>query len=243
MSRLLRELRAAIPCAFDADEYRSRRQALEDKLKQRKESAIEDFERRASEQGVVLIRTPAGFGLGPIRDGRPIPQEEFQRLPEQERRDIVATVEHFDAELRSRLRGSLPVWEREHRERIRALDQDTVRTAIEHLTTRSAPSIGSCRMSVPISSGWSTISRHARLRDLTDLLREADHWASQEGEGPIKGAHVARAVDARIRRSSRLKDRIDEEISHGTLPIAITGDAVGQAKALAVASLGDLAVA
>jgi predicted ATP-dependent protease len=133
VARLLRELPAAIPVAFDAEDYRNRRQALEDGLKRRREEALEDFERRAMEQGVALIRTPAGFALGPVRNGKPVPQEEFDRLPEDERRATVARVAQIDEELGSLIRRSFPVWEREYREQVRQLERDTIRSAIEHL--------------------------------------------------------------------------------------------------------------
>ena len=85
MERLVLDLRAAVPAAFETDEYRSQKDAIEDDVKQRHERVIEGIQRDAGEHGIALIRTPAGLGFAPMRDGEVIEPQAFQALPEDER--------------------------------------------------------------------------------------------------------------------------------------------------------------
>ncbi|MBS1246682.1 MAG: putative ATP-dependent protease, partial [Proteobacteria bacterium] len=55
-----------------------------------------------------------------------------------------------------------------------------------------------------------------RLREITDLLREADHWAREAGRGVIGATDVQRAIDAKIFRSDRIRERLQEAIQRST---------------------------
>lgn len=79
------------------------------------------------------------------------------------------------------------------------------------------------------------------LRSLADLLKEADHWATQEGRESITRADVQTAIDRQIRRSDRLRERVYEAIRRGTIYIDTEGEAIGQINGLSVISLGDFA--
>lgn len=74
---------------------------------------------------------------------------------------------------------------------------------------------------------------------ITDLIREADYWAGQEGKHTVKEKHVDKAIDARIGRSNMVEEHIQEMIDRGTLMIDVDGAVVGQVNGLAVYSLGD----
>ncbi len=92
-----RELRAAIPAAFESEEYRNRRQAIESALKERRDAALLDFERRAAGRGVALLRTPVGVGLAALRDGKVLDRDEAAKLPADERERLAkATAELED---------------------------------------------------------------------------------------------------------------------------------------------------
>jgi lon-related putative ATP-dependent protease len=78
-----------------------------------------------------------------------------------------------------------------------------------------------------------------QMRGLTDLVREADHWAGQAGRDTMTADDVDRALDAQERRAGRLRDRVLEEIAAGTVLIDVTGSAVGQVNGLSVVQLGE----
>jgi len=79
------------------------------------------------------------------------------------------------------------------------------------------------------------------LRSLTDLLKEADHWASQADRRVIAQDDVQAAIDQQIHRADRLRDRIYEAIRRGSILIDTQGQAIGQINGLSVISLGDFA--
>jgi lon-related putative ATP-dependent protease len=79
------------------------------------------------------------------------------------------------------------------------------------------------------------------LGTLADLIREADYWADDMGLDLITRAAVERAIEERIQRSDRLRDRAQEGIERDLVLIETTGAEVGQINALSVLQLGDFA--
>ncbi|MFE8071771.1 AAA family ATPase [Marinobacteraceae bacterium S3BR75-40.1] len=77
------------------------------------------------------------------------------------------------------------------------------------------------------------------IRNIKDLLCEADYWARRQQDNLVEAAHIKQAIDARIRRSDRLRNRHQELIEKETLLIATEGAVVGQINGLSVVSLGD----
>ena len=89
MSLLLDELLAAIPAAFDSDEYRARTEQIDAEFTERAEKAFRELAELASNQGIALLRLPTGFSLAPVKkDGEVVSPEEFAQLPSEERERI-----------------------------------------------------------------------------------------------------------------------------------------------------------
>jgi predicted ATP-dependent protease len=72
-----------------------------------------------------------------------------------------------------------------------------------------------------------------------DLMREADHWATRSEHKQVTRADVDRAIEARVFRSDRLRDRIQEQIRRGTVLLDTEGSRVGQVNGLSVYQLND----
>jgi lon-related putative ATP-dependent protease len=83
------------------------------------------------------------------------------------------------------------------------------------------------------------LSLHSRT--LSDLLREADYWTRKEGGVVVAAKDVQRAIDAQVRRASRLRERYREEVLRGTLLIDTEGAKVGQVNGLSVVQPGRFA--
>ncbi len=82
----------------------------------------------------------------------------------------------------------------------------------------------------------------ARFSDLTDVLREAAHYASVDDASETSRAHVERALDARLRRHSMSRERLRDLIRSGVIELSTDGGRVGIANALTVLDLGDSVV-
>ncbi len=132
MERLVEDLRAAIPAAFEAEEYRARRQEIEEQLKEKHERAFDELRREAESHGITLIRTPGGMAFAPIRKGEVISPADFEKLPEAEQKRIEAVINTLQDQL-ERIVHQTPQWKRETQDRIRELDRQVTMAAVGHL--------------------------------------------------------------------------------------------------------------
>jgi len=73
---------------------------------------------------------------------------------------------------------------------------------------------------------------------IKDILAESDFWAKQADRAVVSRADVERALDAKERRSSRLRDRARENILQEVALIDTSGSCVGQVNGLSVLELG-----
>ncbi|MCZ6719970.1 MAG: ATP-binding protein, partial [Proteobacteria bacterium] len=132
VAKLLEELHTAIPAAFESEDYRTRRQAVEEEFKEYQGRMLGEIQSRAQEQGIALVRTPVGFAFAPVREGEVINPDDFQRLPEDERQRVQEIIQGLEKELRSAMQG-VPKLVREVRERVRTLDRETTMFAVGSL--------------------------------------------------------------------------------------------------------------
>ena len=76
---------------------------------------------------------------------------------------------------------------------------------------------------------------------LADIVREADFRAGEAGRSEIAEEDVQRAVDERIQRSDRMRDRAQESIAREVVLIGTEGKKIGQINGLSVLQLGNFA--
>jgi lon-related putative ATP-dependent protease len=76
------------------------------------------------------------------------------------------------------------------------------------------------------------------MQSLIDTMTEADFDARRAGSAVVRAADVDAAIDARIERAGRIRERIREEILRGSVLIDTDGERVGQVNGLAVFELG-----
>lgn len=78
-----------------------------------------------------------------------------------------------------------------------------------------------------------------KFSDISNLLREANYWASREGSKVVTGDHVLRALRSKIMRNSRIEERMRELAAEGTIILETAGEQAGQVNGLAVYDMGD----
>jgi len=132
MIRLLETLRTAIPAAFETENYRARKQAIEQDVKAKQEKELETLQQEAEQNGVALLRLPAGLAFAPARKGEVLSPDEFDQLPEAERKKFQETVSIFEEKLQTVMR-SLQKSEQEGREKLRGLNHSVASFAVSHL--------------------------------------------------------------------------------------------------------------
>ncbi len=132
MEKLVTYLVSAIPALFETDEYHARAGLIRDEFAQRQETVFRELGEDAKKQEVALLRTPEGFALAPTRDHSVIPPEEFEKLPDEEKRRTEAVIAGFQSRLEKIMR-QMPQWRRELHEQIKQLDRETTLSVIGHL--------------------------------------------------------------------------------------------------------------
>jgi len=129
MRHLIEDLSVALPAAFEREDYRTRRDALEQQMKSQHEQAFEDLRQRAEAQDVALLRTSFGLTLAPLKNKEPIRPSDFQALPAAEQEKIREKIEKLQVELETIVR-QIPTWEREMRDAMRQLNREIVAAVI-----------------------------------------------------------------------------------------------------------------
>ncbi|MFQ6018148.1 MAG: AAA family ATPase, partial [Kiloniellaceae bacterium] len=132
MARFVDDLRHALRSAFESEEYRTRRQVIEEEVKERQEQALAEIEEDGKARGIAMLRTPVGFAFAPLSDGKVVSPEVFQRLPETERKQAEAEIEKLQKRLHQVLQQA-PGWVKELRGKIRELSDETAMFAVGHL--------------------------------------------------------------------------------------------------------------
>jgi lon-related putative ATP-dependent protease len=108
-------------------------------------------------------------------------------------------------------------------EKLRPLSKNAVARVIEH----------SARMAGDADKLFT------HLRSIKDLLTESDYWAEDNGHVHIANSDVQQAIDNKIRRLDKIREKLYENIERGTHLIDIEGKVIGQINALSVLQLGE----
>ncbi|MGR9014947.1 MAG: Lon protease family protein [Gammaproteobacteria bacterium] len=109
------------------------------------------------------------------------------------------------------------------REKLRPLSQNAVARVIEH----SSRLVGDAEKLL------------THLRSITDLLSESDYWAESNGHEHITNSDVQQAIDHKTHRLDKLREKLYEHVSRGTVLIDTEGKVIGQVNGLSVVQLGE----
>lgn len=109
------------------------------------------------------------------------------------------------------------------REKLRPLNQNAVARVIEH----SSRMVGDAEKLL------------THLRSIKDLLTESDYWAGHNGHEQITNSDVQQAIDHKIHRLDKIKEKLYENIQRGTVLIDTEGKVAGQVNGLSVLQLGE----
>ena len=110
------------------------------------------------------------------------------------------------------------------KEELHAFDKSAVARVIEY--------------SSRITEDSSKLSTH--MRSICDLLCEADYWGQQHGRDVVTAGDVQTAINAQIRRSSRMEEHLHDSIQRDILLIDTSDAKVGQVNGLSVVDLGNV---
>jgi lon-related putative ATP-dependent protease len=129
MEQFVDELRASIPAMFEGEEYRSRAEQIDTEISERQEKIFVELGQEAARDNIALLHTPAGFSLAPTRGGEVISSEEYEKLPESERRRIESRMAQLQEKLQRAIR-QVQQLQKEKRARIKQLNREMATYAV-----------------------------------------------------------------------------------------------------------------
>lgn len=118
-------IRREIPKLFESDEYTAKRADIVRGINTQRTQIVKSIAGRAFQQGFMLQTTPVGVLVIPTRDGHPMSEEDWNKQPEDVRRDMVDKRDALQQELQDAMKATRDA-ERETNQALRSLDRQTV---------------------------------------------------------------------------------------------------------------------
>jgi lon-related putative ATP-dependent protease len=141
MAKLTDELLEAIPAAFESEHYRNSIAEIDQELEDRHAAAMESLQEEGKRADVSLVRTPHGFAIAPIRGGELLDDEGFEQLPDEDQQRMKQSIASMSEKLRQHIE-LLPLWQKERRDRVKALNREVTELAAGRLIAQLQAAYG-----------------------------------------------------------------------------------------------------
>ena len=135
MDALIAELRASIPKVFESRDYEKQKDALISSYEEHMQKRFEILEQEAEKINFSVEQTPGKVVLTPVKDGKPLSDEEFGKLPPEERKQIEEKSHSFEMKLDEALHES-KMLERQAKEKIIELEKKITLAAVDPALSR-----------------------------------------------------------------------------------------------------------
>ena len=183
------DLRNGARTLFEGEEFQARRRAIDEEFRSGQDGALEALNARAQAQNIAILRTPMGFTMAPMSEGKVVKPETFNTLPEDMRKGVEAKIEVLQKDLAAILEQS-PKADKQRRARLAGLTDDIARIAVRE----AFDDVRAAFADLP------DVTRHLDAV-ATDLIRNiAVFITTSDDEGEIIKAPVDSARDPRFRR-------------------------------------------
>jgi len=130
MVAALDELRSVLPALFESEDYQVRRRAIDEQFRSGQDEAFEALNSKAQNQNIAVLRTPTGFTMAPMHEGKVVKPEVFNALPEAMRKEVEAKIEGLQKELESILER-MPKADKKRRAQLSELNEEVARHAVQ----------------------------------------------------------------------------------------------------------------
>lgn len=179
--KLIEDLRTTLPALFESEDYQRRRTAIDEAMRANTQKMFQALGEKATARGVAILRTPMGFTAAPMEKGEVVEPDAFNAWPEERRKAAQEAVAAIESELEQTLR-SIPRLEKERRDAVRALDQETAHFAVgQEIEEAKAP-----------FSDLPNVLEHLEVLR-KDLLEHIQLFLAQPEAGPTERLEAMRA--------------------------------------------------
>jgi lon-related putative ATP-dependent protease len=135
MEVLVEDLKVFIPKAFQSSVYEKKKTSIVESLQNKMDSLFQRMEEVAAENSYTLQQIPPRIMLIPMKDGKPIPKEDFDSLPQEEREKMEERGRFLGQKLDEALREGQK-YENKAKEAIAQLEQSVAAVAAEFQINR-----------------------------------------------------------------------------------------------------------
>jgi len=132
VDRFVDAAREDIKKAFESEEYITRRGDTIKESQQRKENLITKINEQAQKQGFVIQPTPMGLVTIPMKDNRPLTEEEFRSLEKKEQNSIRRKQNTINEKMKETGRQMITM-ERQTQDMVEALDREIASYTLDNL--------------------------------------------------------------------------------------------------------------
>ena len=132
MQALIDDVMDTFPSAFENPGYQRKKSALARQFELQYDHAIDAVESIAKAQNVALYEDGGTITFSPIIDGKPISDTEFAKIDDAQRQAFYQLIDELENRLSEAL-IELPIWKRQHSEKLRELKRQTAENGIKPL--------------------------------------------------------------------------------------------------------------
>jgi lon-related putative ATP-dependent protease len=123
------ELRNTLPTIFEGEEYQARRRSIEEEFRSGQEQAFEALNAKANTQNITILRTPTGFAMAPMHEGKIVKPDVFNTLPEAMRKQVEQRIEALQKELETIIER-MPKSDKQRRAKLSELNEEVAALAV-----------------------------------------------------------------------------------------------------------------
>lgn len=193
MKRVVEDLADAILAMFESDEFRTRRQVIEQKVEARHEEAFAHLAAEATRRNLRMLRTPAGLAFAPFVGGEVLDPDAFAKLPEAQQNEVRDHLEAMENALRA-IMHQVPAWRREAREELRAVERELTRLVARHQLAE-------------VRAAFADLEKVTRWLDAVeaDIVQHAHAFLPREEDGDGAEAAMQAALSERLHPTLRYR--------------------------------------
>jgi lon-related putative ATP-dependent protease len=135
------ELRNTLPAIFEGEDYQARRRVIDEEFRSGQEEALEGLNRKAQSQNIAVVRTPQGFAMAPMHEGKIVKPEVFNTLPDAMRKEVEQKIEALQKELELILERA-PKSDKQRRAKVSELNEEVAQAAVRDALDDLAAAFG-----------------------------------------------------------------------------------------------------
>lgn len=130
MEALVELLKHNLPQAFEQEAYLEARSQIRRNYETERDALYQTLQAKAGASGLTILRSPSGWVIAPVRDGKPISPEDFDALSPDARQAVDSARRQLEGDLEEALRAG-QLLEKTTKGALRTLDQQVAASVVD----------------------------------------------------------------------------------------------------------------